>query len=118
MSSCKKCGRMDPYGASCDVCDATPPPAPSQCNHTFHRLGGIDDCPVCRPETTSEPAGDISRERVAKSEELQHEQASADEARDAALSEWFAQPNECRTLEDAFEYAWEAAIEFVKGEGK
>lgn len=19
------------------------------CNHTFHRLGGIDDCPVCNP---------------------------------------------------------------------
>jgi hypothetical protein len=23
---------------------------PKDCNHTFHRLGGIDDCPECNPD--------------------------------------------------------------------
>lgn len=26
----------------------------STCNHTFHRLGGIDDCPVCNPASPSD----------------------------------------------------------------
>ena len=29
----------------------------SNCDHTFHRLGGIDDCPVCNPSTNYTPSG-------------------------------------------------------------
>ena len=26
----------------------------NKCQHTFHRLGGIDDCPDCNPKTDTE----------------------------------------------------------------